>query len=172
MARYNHRPALRTEFRNTDFENFVEPGDDSLNTAAFLQIDDRVTDRGENVAGADDIGEAEIHNAVAVRMRRRDMKYLNTLTVEELAELVKIFVIGIRRQLVARQPFLAGARVRHPIQHVLMCDQRGALVAASGGGDVPTCIGHSGRYDSFIAAGVIRIHARIDDVAYRLRRSR
>ena len=54
-----------------------------LKRAAALRVDDRIAGRSEDVAGDDDVGAAEEHDAVAVGVRGRLVKQLDRLAVDE-----------------------------------------------------------------------------------------
>src|SRR5437773_10931422 len=97
----------------------------------------------------------------------RSVNDLNTLAIKELTELVEVFVIRVRR-------FWIGSRLSigplgHPIQHILVRDQRSALRSSPGAGDISAGIGDPRRYDDLVASRMVGIHTRIDDEANRLR---
>ena len=116
----NHdRSALALVLVHRSIENVVQRLDLALNGAAVRDVDHRILRRREHVAGDDDVGAAEVHDAVAVGDRVGHPEHLDRVAVVKLpAALLKIGV--------ARHACRGAFNSDHPILHVLMRDDRRA----------------------------------------------
>ena len=95
MTRNHVCAAFLLVSRNRNLVNeAIQRVDDSLDAAAFFQVDDGIAHRRENVARAYDIGAAKKYEAVSIRMRRRLMKDLNRLAVKEKVLLIRRECVG------------------------------------------------------------------------------
>src|SRR5260370_899313 len=81
MAGNYHGSAFLLRGGNGQIENPVQRVDHALETPPALQIDSRIGDRIEHVAGAHHVGAAEEDDAVAVTMGRRLVQHLHSLVV-------------------------------------------------------------------------------------------
>ena len=129
------------------------------------EIDDRVAGGDEDVAGAHYIRAAEEDETIAVGMGRRLMQHLDAFAVE-----VQVLFVGER----VGGPGAGGigsliAILRaHPIEQSLMRDHRRALARIGDiARDVAAHDGAAEARDFLVAAGVIRMHVRVDHVADR-----
>src|SRR5262245_19300232 len=110
---------------------------------------------------------AEVHDAIAVSVRLRFVIGHHRLTVEILAQLVELAVIGIRWPTAFRHSRFAG-RTSHSLQHIFVRNDH-CLVSDARyrtGVSSATWIIARGR-KLLIATRELRIHARIEDVTQR-----
>ena len=79
----NHKRAAFLQGRwHGELDNAIQRIDNSLDAAAAIQIDDRVTGGHKDIAGTDHVRTAKEDQAVAIAVRRRLMKHHHWLIVE------------------------------------------------------------------------------------------
>src|SRR5262245_53102551 len=118
--------------------------------APALYIDKRISARSEYVSGADHIRAAEEHQTVSVRMRIWFVKDHNGFSVEVQSFLRR--AIFIQREAFFREFRLSSGG--NPVQYVFMTDDLQRI------GRIFACQ----LRDGGVAAHVIRVHMRVDDV--------
>jgi hypothetical protein len=161
VSRNHHRPALLVEAGNGDVEHAVQRIQMPLDGRSALLVEDGVAGRREEVAGRNHIRAAEEHHHVAVGVRIGLEQDLDRLAVE--VNLLLLREEGGRRQHLLRQLLLAFGGALHAVQRVLVGDDTGRGAAAA-----PAPAGRAERLDDGgVAARVIRVHVRVDDVAQR-----
>ncbi len=119
------------------------------------------------VAGRDDVGAAEIHEAVAVGRRVRRVDDLHAFVVEERADFVLGREIGFRRQ--RRRTVRRRATMRFSTfscASTAAPSDESAIVPAT----LPPVYVTPLCGDGLVTADAVRQRARVDDVAHGLRR--
>ena len=175
MTGNDPRAALGPVLGYGQIENVVQSIDNALNTAALLQINDRIAGGGHKLAGADDFGVAEIHDAVAIAVRRGLVIDDNGFAVEVRSEFEELAVVGIRRPCRGRSGSLARSGSAHPVEDVFVRDHGCKSVEAvkfAARADASANIKGARCGKLLIAARVIRVHAGINNIANGLGRLR
>jgi hypothetical protein len=167
VTRHHQRPAGAMGRRNGDVDQPVQAVDDGVQAAAGLDVDDRIVRQIEQIAGADDVGLAEQHDAVAVGVR--GLVHDDHRLVVEVEALLRRRVGVVRPCRFRRRRLLAGRR-GHAAEHVHVRDDRRAPVV-----DRPlrarrvAAVTQRNRLapcgDRRIATRVFGVVGRVDDVA-------
>ena len=129
VTRDHVRAAFLRLGRHRQVQDLIQARDQSLHAAAARAIDERIAARREQVARADDVGLAEQHDRVAVRVRVRRV-------IEEHGFAVEVEILGRReirigRQAARRRRGLARRRIRQARQRILVRDHLQRLERAS-----------------------------------------
>ena len=85
-----HVPPCDAILGNRQIEDVIEAVDHALDRAALGRVDQRIADRREQVAGGDDLGVAEEHEAVAVGVGGLRVIEDDRLAVHVLRQLVEL----------------------------------------------------------------------------------
>ena len=85
-----HRPALRPKFRDRQVEDKIQSREQALIRAALRRVDHRIPKSDSEYRPRQSRRRAEVHHAVAIRVRIRLIQHFDAFTIEELAE----FVLG------------------------------------------------------------------------------
>ena len=172
VAGNDHGAALRAELRNRQIQNAIQTVQNAVDAAALVHFDHGIAIRAQDIAGADHIGVAEEHDAIAVGVRIRQVENLHAFAVEKLAELVGRRAERLGRPESVRHRSLAcHAGLAHAMENVLMRDDLGCGRHAHGRKRNADDLRFGGQLgEPFVPAGVIRIDAGIDNETNRLGR--
>ncbi len=161
MAGDDHRAPFHVVGRNRHLPQAVQSLEHSLKTPSGLQVDDGVLRGIENIAGADDVGTPEQHDAVPVRGRRL-MKDLDRLAVERQVLLGhRIRVVGPGFIRYGR----FGVAIAHPLQNRAEGNDEHARLRGPADGQRPAdpC---EGLVAAHMIGSVVGIHD-VGDLAFR-----
>ena len=140
--------------RHGELQQAVERGQLALDAATACRIDDREVPQIDHVACRDDVGTAEMHDAVAVRMCAGLSQHLHGIVID----VHRPVQCGVRfgRPHAHREGGLVGAHAR---QHLLVREHRRLFIVAEAIG----VDGDAGRGQDLVTADVIGVGAGVDD---------
>ncbi len=135
----------------------IQRVDLALHASAARQVDDRIASGRKDIAGAQHVGSAEEHQAVAIGVRRGHVINHHRLAVEEeILAGQEVFVVGPSG--FGNLGLIAGGRRGHAVQHVGLRDDSGRTNRLARHAE----LGHFR-----VSAGVIVVDVRVDDPANR-----
>ena len=148
-----------------DIEDPIQAFDDSGDAAALLRVETRIARRAVDVASADHIRAAKKHDRVAVAVSVRNVNELQGFAVDEQRPLLG--EVCVARP--GRSRRLGPRRRAHACEHVDVRDDTGLAALAAriervDEAHVRACARHR-----LVAARVLGVGARVDDVADRFR---
>ena len=164
MARDDPGPALRPVFGEGQIQDLVQAGDHAVHASALFNVDRRITDGREEVAGADDLRMAERDDAIAIRVGCGCVVHHHAFPVEERRELVELVEVAHRRPGVLRRRRLLPGRGAHAVEHVLVRHDWRALDGGDGATQAAAAHPGSRGRNLLVAADVLGRRAGVDDV--------
>ena len=169
MSRHDHRAALHAELRDDDVEDAIQAVDDAVDRAAALDVDHRIRGHQKQIAGGNHVRAAEVHEAVAISVSVRNVNDLYAVAVEEVAQLHRPLMERVGRPRPFRRRRPRASRRAHPVQHVLVREDRGALPGIRDvARDVAPGEGSPRFRELEVAARMVGVGVRINNVANRL----
>ena len=163
MARNDVGATLFVVLGDSQIQDVVQSVQLPLNAAAASDIDKRIAGSDKYVAGADDIGMAEEHDAVAIGVSNFLVQDVHRLVIEPQS--LAIAKEGIGRPGVCGCRRLISGSHAHAIEQRLVGNNRGAFGSIRDvAGNIRSRDGDAGRAQLRVPTGVIRMNMRIDDV--------
>ncbi len=137
----------------------------ALNAASGGEIDDRVVGRREDIAGADDVGAAEEHNAITIGVGSGMMYDVDAFAIEVQLLLILTNVRWASHHLVTA---LADRWARSCASERYCAQEWRAVTSVFDiAGDIAADDGVSGHADFLVTASMVGMIMRVDDVADR-----
>ncbi len=167
MSRDDQRAVFLQIRGNGDVDDLVQGSDDTLDVPAMRQIDDRIAVRDEQVTRADHVRLAEEHHRVTVGVRIRNVDDLHAFVVE--IDVPLGCRVRLRRPRALRGRLVLAVGAAHVIQHCLEGDDLCLIrrARADVADDIATRHSHARLRHRLVAASVVGMQVRVDDVSQR-----